>query len=105
MYVSVIKSTNLAFGNRLKKDSAGSSKVSGISVKLFRMTFPSVMRTASVHVDLLSIQYGIPNYREVLTCLFCRHVVSSCQDNGTGPKGNDKVSLRSTLCSVERRTS
>ena len=43
MYVSVMKSTRLAFGNWLETDSASSSKVSRIAVKLCRMALPSMI--------------------------------------------------------------
>ena len=89
MYVSVMKSTRLAFGKCLKTDSASSSKVSGITVKLCRMALSSMILTASDGRSIDGSMWDSKLWRRFDFSVFVGTPSALAKDHGIGPKGND----------------
>ena len=73
-------------------------KESGIGFKLCNIAFPSTTWTAS---DGLFVTSSIPDsrlWRSVDLSVLVGMPSAVARDQGTGPRGNDSVSSRSTSC-------
>ena len=104
IYVSVTKPTCPAFSAWLNTGSIKSLKVTGKAIMLCSMALPS---------KLCAALHGQSNVGSMCDCKPCRSLDLSVvveilsgvdSDHGTGPRRNDSVNSRSTLCPIERRS-
>ena len=100
MYICIIdEPTCSSFCNWLTTDSTCSS-VTGIAVKLCSMALPSTICAAQ---DVRSLVGSMCDIKK--PCQFWWRMPSGVDsDHGTGPRGNNNINSRSTLCSIDRRT-
>ena len=103
IYVSVTKPTCPAFSAQLNTGSIRPLKVTRKSIMLCSMTLPSKV-CAALH--------GQSKFGSMCGCKSCRsldltvlvEILSGVDSNhDTGPRRNDSVNSRSTLCPIERR--
>ena len=104
LYVSVTKSTRFFFGSLLKTCSTSSSNVSGIGLKLCSIAFPSMIWTASDGLSVIGLMPDSRICRSFDLSVLVGMPSAVARDQGTGPRGNDNVNLRSRSCSRERST-
>ena len=104
IYVSVTKPTCPSFSAWLNTGSIRSLKVTGKAIMLRSMALPSKL-SAALH--------GQSNVGSMCDCNPCiildlsllMEILSEIvSDHGTGPRRNDSVKPRSTVCPIERRS-
>ena len=100
IYVSVTKPTCPAFSAWLNTSSVRSLRVTGKAIILCIMTFTSKLCAALHGQSNVGSMCDCKTYRSLDLSDFAEFLSEFDSDHGIGPRRNDSVNLRSTLCPI-----
>ena len=100
IYVSVTKSTCLAFSAWLNTGSVRSFKVTGKAIMLCSMALPSKLCAALHGHSYVGSMYVCKTYRSLDLSVLVEILSGVDNDHGKGPRRNGRVNSRSTLCPI-----